>query len=170
MTDKTLINKVAQKAIIQLDPVSLLPKATNIVAFDIKPFLFKELILKEKDFREQLKAFDYSNFSSKYVYLHCSTDAIIPMWAYMLLASYLESYVEEIVFANDLNKAEELFLLKKIEHLDTKVYTNKRIVIKGCGDKNFSPFVYTSLVRILQPVTKAISFGEACSMVPVFKK
>lgn len=169
MTEKPLINKVAQKAIIQIDPVSFLPKATDIVAFDMKDLLFKGLLLKEKEFRAQLKEIDFSSYQDKYVYIHCSTDAIIPLWAHMLLTSYLNPYTKEIVYATSLSTAEELFLLKKIEVLDLEVYTNKRIVIKGCGEKNFSPLVYVNIMRILQPVAKAVSFGEACSMVPVFK-
>lgn len=170
MTEKPLINKVAQKAIIQIDPVSFLPKATEIVAFDMKPFLYKELILREKEYREALLAFDFKAFEQKYVYVFCSSDAIIPMWAYMLLTTYLNPIAKEVVFANTIKAAEESFLLSALNKIDVKQYQNKRIVIKGCGEKNFSPQVYVKLVRILQEETKAISFGEACSMVPVFKK
>lgn len=169
MTEKPLINKVAQKAIIQIDPVSLLPKATSIVAFDMKDFLFKGLLLKEKEFRTQLKEFDFSSFKNQYVYVFCSTQAIIPMWAHMLLASYLNPVCSLVVFAETRLAAEELFLLHKLETLDIEAYKNKRIVIKGCGDKDFSPLVYITITRILQPIAKAVSFGEACSMVPVFK-
>lgn len=169
MTEKPLINKVAQKAIIQIDPVSFLPKATDIVAFDMKDFLFKGLLLKEKEFRIQLKDFDFSIYKDKYVYIYCSTQAIIPMWAYMLLSSKLNPACIHSVFANSLLEAEELFLIQKIEKLDLELYTNKRIVIKGCGEKKFSPLVYVYIMRILQPVAKAVSFGEACSMVPVYK-
>lgn len=170
MTGKPLINKVAKKAIIQIDPVSFLPKATDIVAFDMKPFLFKELILKEKDFRESLSQLDLSSFKDKYVYVFCSSNAIIPMWAYMLVSAQLNGTVSGIVYANTLAVAEELFLLENIAKIDPKTYTNKRIVIKGCGEKNFSPHVYVIMMRILQVEAKAVSFGEACSMVPVFKK
>ncbi|MGB1017852.1 MAG: DUF2480 family protein [Chitinophagales bacterium] len=170
MNEKPLINKVAQKAIKQIDLMSFLPKATNIVAFDIKGFLFKELLLKEKDFREALKKYDFSNLEEKSVYVHCSTDAIIPMWAYMLLATYLHKKAKHVVFAKSLQEAEEAFVLQNLDMIDLELYTNQRVVVKGCGEKNFSPLVYITLLRILQPVCKAISFGEACSMVPVFKK
>ena len=170
MTDKPLINKVAQKAIIQIDPASFLPKATEIVAFDLLPFLYKELILREKDYRDALAIFDFSPYEKKHVYVFCSSNAIIPMWAYMLLVSYLNPIVNDVVFSSTIFEAEELFLLNALEKIEPENYKNKRIVIKGCGDKKFSAQVYVKLMSILQPVTKAISFGEACSMVPVFKK
>lgn len=170
MTEKPLINKVAQKAIIQIDPASFLPKATEIVAFDIKSFLYKELILREKEYREALSSFDFSVYEKKHVYMYCSSNAIIPMWAYMLLASFLTPVTNGVVFASTRIEAEELFLLNALEKIDIESYKNKRIVIKGCGDKKFSAQVYVKLMEILQQETKAISFGEACSMVPVFKK
>jgi len=170
LTEKPLINKVAQKAIIQIDPASFIPKATEIVAFDVKPFLYKELILKEKEYREALATFDFIDFEKKYVYIYCSSNAIIPMWAYMLLASYLNPLAKDIVFASTIFAAEEMFLLNALEKIDLEKYKNKRIVVKGCGEKKFSAQVYVKLISILQQETKAISFGEACSMVPVFKK
>jgi len=170
MSRKPLINKVANKAIIQIDLESFIPKATDIVAFDIKGFLFKEMLLKEKDFRETLKEYNFSELKSKYVYLYCSNAAIIPLWAYMLLTTYIQPIAKSVLFAKDLKTAEEKFVLEAIENVDLELYKNKRIVVKGCGKKQLSPIVYTSLVCKLQDVVKTIMFGEACSMLPVFKK
>lgn len=170
MTEKALTNKVAQKAIESIDLESFIPKATDIVAFDVKDFLFKGLLLREKDFRAQLKSFDFSKFQQKYVYIYCSTDAIVPMWAYMLLSTYLSKVVAFQTFAPNLPAAEEQFVLHKIKTLDTEKYQKKRIVVKGCGNKKFSPAVYIAISQKLQTICKALSFGEACSMVPVYKK
>ncbi len=167
---KPLINKVAQKAIIQIDLESFIPKATDIVAFDIKGFLFKELILKEKEFRTNLQSHDFKQLKGKYVFLYCSNEAIIPLWAYMLLTTYISPIAKTIIFAKNKQAAEEQFVLKHIESLDLKNYTDKRVIVKGCSNKKLSPFVYTSLVCKLQPIVKTIMFGEACSMLPVFKK
>lgn len=165
-----VVNKVAQKAILKIDLESFIPKATNIVAFDIKSFLFKELLLKEKDFRQTLKEFDFSALERKFVYIHCSNAAIIPLWAYMLLATYINPIAKSVNFAKSSKEAEELFVLNAINNLDLTVYENQRVIVKGCSDKSLSPLVYTSLVCKLQPVVKTIMFGEACSMLPVFKK
>ena len=170
MSEKPLINKIAQKAIIQIDLESFIPKATNIVAFDIKGFLFKELLLKEKDFREQLKNYNFSELKEKSVYIYCSSAAIIPLWAYMLLTTYIKPIAKTVIFAESIEKAEELFVLNKIENLNVEIYKDKRVIVKGCSNKKLSPLVYTSLVCKLQDVVKTIMFGEACSMLPVYKK
>lgn len=170
MNKKPVINKVAQKAIVKIDLESFIPKATNIVAFDIKGFLFKELLLKEKDFRQSLQEYDFSTLKDKSVYVYCSSPAIIPLWAYMLLTTYINPVAKSVVFANSEQEAEELFVLKAIEELDLSVYENQRLIVKGCSDKSLSPLVYTSLVCKLQAIVKTIMFGEACSMLPIFKK
>ncbi len=166
---KNLKNKVAEKAIIQIDLESFIPKATDIVAFDIKGFLFKELLLKEQDFRNSLKTLDFSNLKDKYVYIHCSNEAIVPLWAYMLLVTYINPIAKTVNFATDILKAEEQFVLFEIKNLDNTKYTNKRVIVKGCSKKKLSPLVYTTLVCKLQPIVKTIMFGEACSMLPIYK-
>ncbi|MGB1248261.1 MAG: DUF2480 family protein [Chitinophagales bacterium] len=170
MPNKPLENKVAKKAIIQLDPQAFIYKDAMLVGFDLKPLLFKELLLKEEDFRTALKDFDFSIFQDKMTYIYCSSDAIIPMWAYMLVASHLENVSKSTIFAEDKAAAEQLFLIKHIENMDESPYKDKRIVIKGCGDRKLSPNVYTALIAKLQPIAKALMFGESCSMIPVFRK
>lgn len=170
MTRKPLENKIAKKAIIQIDLESFIPKATNIVAFDIKDFLFKELLLKEKDFREQLSTFDFSHLNDKYVYLFCSSKAIVPLWAYMLLVTYMNKKAKTVIFATNIETANEKFIEHYINNVDLSIYKNKRVVIKGCGNKKLSPNVYIMLVNKLQEEVKSIMFGEACSMLPIYKK
>lgn len=170
MSNKPLENKVAKKAILAFDPEKYLPKASDIAFIDLKQFLFKELLLKEDDFRNALKEFDFSVFNEKYVYVGCTTDAIIPMWAYMLINSYLLPVAKSVVFTKNHEEAKELFLIKIIENLDNTQFIDQRIVIKGCGTLKASPGLYFALMQKFQPLAKAINFGEACSMVPVFKK
>jgi len=170
LSEKKLTNKIANKAIIQLDIEKLIPKATDIVAFDIKGFLFKELLLKEKDFRNQLVNFNFSNFSNKFVYIYCSNSAIVPLWAYMLLSSYIAPLANKVVFAMTEKEAVEKFLKDKISHLSLDEYKNQRVIVKGCSHQKLSPDVYITLVEKLQPVVKTIMFGEACSMLPIYKK
>lgn len=162
-------NKVAKKAIETIDLTQFL-SVNQLKGFDIKPFLFKELVLKEKEFREQLQTFDFSSLSNSCVFVHCSSNAIIPMWAFMLLASYLTENKINFIFAPNLQEAYSLFLLKKLEELDMQPYQNKRVVVKGCGGQlQISPEVFMVLTKKLKPLVKALSFGEACSMVPLFK-
>ena len=169
MSKKPLENKVAQKAILAFDPEKYLPKNQDIAFIDLKQFLFKELLLKELDYRESLKAFNFDAYKEKYVYVGCTSEAIVPMWAYMLIQSYLHPITLGAVFANTLEEAKELFLIDNIKKLDDAQFLNQRIVVKGCGSLKASPRLYFALMQKFQPLAKAISFGEACSMVHVFK-
>lgn len=162
-------NKVAKKAIITIDLLKLIP-LNQIVGLDVKQFLFKELILKEKEFKQQLKEFDFSQFENKLIYLHCSNHAIVPMWAYMMISSYLTKQNIKHLFADNYNLAVENFIIEAIDNVDVSPYLGKRIVIKGCGGKiKLSPNCYTKITQLLVNKTKAISYGEACSMVAVSK-
>ncbi|MEJ6694580.1 MAG: DUF2480 family protein [Chitinophagales bacterium] len=162
-------NKVAKKAIETIDMLQLI-SVSNIKGFDLKPFLYKAIILKEKDFRDALKDYDFQEFKESQVYIHCSSDAIIPVWAYMLLASYLTDWDIPHIFAQNQEEAINLFISDAISELDVKPYTNKRVVIKGCGGKiSVKEQNYVKLTQKLKPVVRAISYGEACSMVPISK-
>ena len=163
-----MANKVAESGLITIDLENYYPKG-EIAIFDLKDFLFMGLILKEKDFREALKNLDLSSFTNKNVALTCSTDAIIPMWAYMLVATYLQPVAKEIVFGNEDFLQKTLFL-KNLYKIDPADYTDKRVVIKGCGDLPVSESAYVEITNILRPVAKSIMYGEPCSTVPIFKK
>jgi hypothetical protein len=162
-------NKVANKAIETIDLLKLID-LNSIKGFDVKPFLFQGIILKESEFREQLKTFDFSNLQNAKVYIYCSTQAIIPMWAFMLLSSYLTDAQIPHLFAKDYEEAINLFIAKEIDKLDENIYRNKRVIIKGCSGKfSVKENAYVKITQKLKPVVKAISYGEACSMVPVAK-
>jgi hypothetical protein len=165
---ETLINKVAESGLISLDLAQYIP-INEIVIFDIKPYLFKELILKEKDFRASLSAIDWTQFENKIIGIFCSTDAIIPMWANMLIVSSLVPYAKAVFFGDE-NKTRELVLLEEIQKLDVSTFTDQRVVIKGCGDIVIGESAYIAITQKLRPVVKSIMYGEPCSTVPVYKK
>lgn len=164
-----IINKIASSGLITLDPADFLPSEAEIAVFDLKPFLFRELILKEKDFRDALKSQRWEDFRDKKVTLTCSADAIIPMWAYMLVTSYLEGIAGDIFYGNH-EIAGIQAALSAINRLNPELYRDHRIVIKGCGDRSVPPEVYIALMRKLKPVSKSVMFGEPCSTVPVYKQ
>ena len=127
------------------------------------------LILKEKDFREVMKSLDISVYAGKNVALTCSADAIIPVWAYMLAASYLEPVVKEIIFG-DADFLHKTVFLKNIAKINPVDYEDKRVVIKGCGELPISETAYVAVTALLRPVAKSIMYGEPCSTVPIYKK
>lgn len=164
-----IINKVAQKAIVTLDLADLFPKEESIVAIDLKDYLFKGLILREADFREQVKNTDWSVYQNKYVIIHCSADAIVPMWAYMVLTAELTPFAKDIAGAAPAQAA-DVFMHRAIDRLNAADYAGQRVVIKGCGDRQIDSAAFVSITHKLACTARAIMYGEPCSMVPVYKK
>jgi len=167
MSEK-IVNKVALSPLLTLDLEEYYPKE-EIKTFDLKPYLFMELILKEKDFRAALLNTDWSIYQDKIIAVTCTVDAIIPIWAYMLVATYLEPVAKDVIMGNE-KKAAEQTLLKKIQAINIDEYTDKRIVVKGCGEIPIGDFAYMEITKRLRPVAKSIMYGEPCSTVPVYKK
>ena len=164
-----IVNKVAESGIVTLDLANYLPAQESIVTFDIKPFLFREMILKEKDFRDAMKAHDWEQYKDKSVAIFCSADAIVPVWAYMLVASYLQPFAAGMYFGS----VEELYkklVTDKISTIDITEYADKRVVLKGCGDKAVPEIAYVAATEKLRPVVKSLMYGEPCSTVPIYKQ
>jgi hypothetical protein len=161
-------NRVAESELITLDLKTFLPQEQP-VQFDLSNFLYRGLILKEKDYREALTNTDWEVFSQKIVLIHCSADVIIPVWAYMLAAVYLKPVAREIFFDNAEGWKEKM-LLKKINDLEIDHFKDKRVVIKGCGEEKIPDSAYFEITSKLLPVVKTILYGEPCSTVPVYKK
>lgn len=166
--NEPIVNKVAESGIITLDLEKYYPGEENIV-FDLKDYLFMGMILKEKDFRDALKKTDWSVYKNKNVALTCSADAIIPVWAWMLAASYLQPEAREIVMGDEKDLHRYLFL-KNISAIDVNEFADKKVVIKGCGETPIADYVYMEITKRLRPVAQSIMYGEPCSTVPVFKK
>jgi len=163
-----MINKVAESGLITLDMEKWYPRGETAV-FDMKDYLFMGMILKEKDFREALKKIDWETYRDKNVAVTCSADAIIPVWAYMLVATYLQPFAKEIVMGDEKELHKTIFL-KNLSAIDIKEYTDKKVVIKGCGETPIADYVYMEITKLLRPVVKSIMYGEPCSTVPVYKK
>lgn len=161
-------NKVAESGIITIDLAAFLNNK-EIVLFDIKPFLFMELILKEKDFRAALLTTDWSVYQNKVVGIYCTADAIIPMWANMLIVSALQPVAKAVYFGDE-SKVREQLLLDEINKLAIQDYEEQRVVIKGCGETPIGESAYVAITQKLRPVVKSIMYGEPCSTVPVYKK
>ncbi len=163
-----IINKVAQSGLLTIDLANYAP-TQDIIEYDIKDNLFQGLILKEKDFREFVKNHDWSQYQEKVVAITCSADAIIPTWAYMILANKLAPYVQKVSFGTKEDIYRDLFM-KTIDEMDYSTYTDQRIVIKGCGDIYIPESAFVLFTSKLTPIAKSIMYGEPCSTVPVFKR
>jgi Protein of unknown function (DUF2480) len=164
----TLINKVTDSALVTLNLEDYYPKEA-IAVFDLKDYLFMGLILKEKDFREALKNLNLEPFTGKFVTVTCSADAVIPMWAYMLTASYLQPVAKDVFFGKE-DEIKKQQLLTNISQISTAEFADKRVVIKGCGELPVDEAAYLNATKMLRPVAKSIMYGEPCSTVPIFKK
>jgi hypothetical protein len=162
-----IVNKVAGSGIVSIDLEEFYVPGERVL-FDIKPHLFHELILKEKDFRDFVKTHDWSAYKDKIVGIICTADAVIPTWAYMLLTLALEPFARRVFFA-DLETIETILFNEKISDLDPEKFRDARIVIKGCGDKPVPTNAFVQLTTILKPVARSIMYGEPCSTVPLYK-
>ena len=167
--EEMIKNKVAESGIITLNLEDFFPKE-EVVMFDIKDYLFMGLILKEKEFRQAIKEMDLSKYQEKNVAVTCSADAIVPMWAYMLISSALVSIAKEVILVNNETEARKKIQIRNIRKIDNSIYADKRVVIKGCGEEAISEEAYLEITNMLKPVVKSIMYGEPCSTVPVYKK
>jgi len=165
---ENIINKVAQSNLVTLDPASFYPKGERII-YDIKDNLYMGLILREKDFREFVKQHDWAQYKDKNVGVTCTADAIVPVWAYMLLANRMAPYAREVVFGNE-EVLETVLFEKEIAKADFEQYRDQRIVLKGCGDTPVPTSAYVELSKRLTPMAKSLMFGEPCSTVPIYKR
>lgn len=163
-----IVNRVANSDLKTINLEDFYPKGERTV-IDIKNWLFQELILKETDFRAHVKNHNWSQYQNHYVALTCSSDAIIPSWAFMLIATYASPFAKKIVIGN-LNDLETSIFQEIIANLNTEEFKDKPVIIKGCAHKPIPETAYIQLIEKLQPIVKTIMFGEACSTVPLFKR
>lgn len=163
-----IINRVANSKLKVIDLEDYYPKGERVL-FDIKDWLMEGLVLREKDFRAFVAEHNWSQYTDCYVALHCSTDAIVPDWAYMLISIELQPYAKLSVIGS-LNDLESILYAKIISNLDISIYEGLPVIIKGCSHKPVPSNALLLLTQKLKPITRSIMFGEACSSVPLYKK
>ncbi len=161
-------NRVEESGIITFNLEDYFPK-DELIDFDLKPFLFQELILREKDYRKALQEFDFTTYQNKTVCIFCSADAIVPIWAFMLAAVHLKPFVKNIFYGS-----QEQFIQQSMNEvlvkIDASAFKDQRVVIKGCGEKPVPTGIYVAITNLLLPYAKTIMYGEPCSTVPLFKR
>ena len=165
--NEEIINRVAKSSLITIDLSDFAP-IDPILELDLKDFLFQGIVLKEKEFRKSLKSFDFSTFLNKNVALNCSADAIVPMWAFMLITSYLNSVKAKIYFGPKQDVFQQIFA-NNINDIDPSKFKRKKVIVKGCGQIPLSEVLYITITKKLQNSVSSLMFGEACSAVPVLK-
>lgn len=163
-----IINRVANSKLVTFNLEDHYPNGERVL-FDIKDWLLEGLVLREGVFREKAAAYDWSRHNGAFVALTCSSDAIIPAWAYMLLTTYLQPYAKKVI-VGDLNLLETILYTEIIQNLDISHLAGKPVIVKGCSRKPVPENAYLLLIARLQPVVKSIMYGEACSSVPLYKK
>lgn len=163
-----IVNKVAQSSLMVFDLEDYYPQKDRVI-LDISQWLHGGFILKEKEFRDALKSFDFEVFRGKLVALNCSTDAILPSWAFMLVSSYLQP-IAQMVVQGTLHQLDLAFYQEVIGNLDFSSYENKPVIIKGCSKKPIPEEAYVMATQKMMNYARSIMFGEACSAVPIFKK
>ena len=163
-----IVNRVAQSTLITIDLGDFIVDGERVL-FDLKNYLYMDQILREKDFREFIQQHDCSIYQDKHVAITCSVDAIIPHWAFMLVSSKLQPFALTIYFG-DLSSLENHLIVNSLSRINLEEIKGKKIVIKGCGEKDISPAAFVEITRLLRPYAASIMYGEPCSTVPVYKR
>lgn len=165
--ENEIVNKVQQSGLTEFNLEDFYPKGERAV-FDLKNFLFQGLILKEKDFREALKNFDWTIYKDKYVAVLCSADAIVPSWAFMLATVYIGQHAKKVV-CGDTETLETVLFHEALSKIDLEKFRGEKVIIKGCSKYPVPESAYVEITRLLRSVAKSIMYGEACSTVPLYK-
>jgi hypothetical protein len=163
-----IVNRIANSKLITFNLEDYYPEGERVL-FDVKDWLLEGFVLREGEFREAAKNHDWSQYEGKFIALTCSSDAIIPAWAFMLLATYLQPYAKKVI-TGDLETLETVLYTEVIQKMDLSELQDKPVIIKGCSNKPVPKNAYLLLIEKLQPVVKSLMYGEACSSVPLYKK
>jgi hypothetical protein len=167
MSDE-IVNKVANSKLITISPEDYYTEGKRM-ELDIAAWLYEGLMLREKDFRQYVKEHNWEQYQDAYVSVSCSADAIVPQWAFMLLGAELQPYAKRVFFGSQ-EQLESMLFEETLQQTDFSEFSDKMLIIKGCGDKPIPPHAYLSMVSHLKPYVKSLMFGEACSTVPIYKK
>ncbi len=168
LKEKPLVNRVAQSSLVTINLEDYFP-TQQIKSFDLKDYLFQGLILREKDFRKEIEIHDWAANKGIHLAVHCSSDAIIPTWAYMLVATSAQPYAQSVFWGTKEQLVQDLYR-RQLAQFNYASYQDQRIVIKGCSGKPVPPSAYTELAAGLRPYAQSIMYGEPCSTVPIYKR
>jgi hypothetical protein len=163
-----IVNRVAQSKLLTIDLEDYYPEGQRVI-LDIKDWLYEGIILREKEFRDFVSKHPWEQYQDAYVAMHCSTDAIVPGWAFMLITTKLQPYAKQVVLG-DLELLETVLYRSVIDTLDISLFKDKPVIIKGCSNKPVPKNAYIWATQKLQGVAKSVMYGEACSSVPLYKK
>ena len=166
--EQEIVNRVGNSKLVVFDLEELYTPGERVL-FDIKPLLFQELILREKEYRDYIKNHDWNQYANKFVAITCTAEAIVPTWAYMLLSSVLQPVAGKVVFGN-LEELESVLYQKSLDKVDWEKYRDSKVVVKGCSKVNVPISAYVEATNKLRGVASSVMFGEPCSTVPIFKK
>lgn len=161
-------NKVAESGLISLDLADYKP-TNEIVGIDIADQLWQGLVVKEKDFRDWIRSNDWSIFQDKAVFIHCSADAIVPTWAFMLIGSKLEGIAHSYLIGSK-EEIQKRLIIEKIQNQSLLPFQDGKVIVKGCSNIPFPDFSMVELLKHIQPVVKSVMYGEPCSTVPIYKR
>ncbi|MGB7395011.1 MAG: DUF2480 family protein [Pricia sp.] len=164
----SIVNRVAQSKLVTFNLEDYYLQGQRIL-LDIKDWLHEGFILKEKEFRTHLEQHDWTQYQDAFVALHCSSDAIVPGWAYMLITTKLRPHARKTIQGN-LEQLETSLYQSVIEQLDLSEFQDQLVIVKGCSNRPVPPNAYLLITQRLQPIVKSLMYGEACSSVPLFKK
>jgi hypothetical protein len=163
-----ILNKVKQSKLETID-LEKIVTGVHLFELDLKDFLFQGLILREADFRKKMEAHDWSQYKGGYIAVYCSTDAILPKWAFMVIVQHAEEFAEDVFFGTKREALNELFK-RKLDALDWRQYEGSYVLLKGCSKMDVPPGVYMYATKKLLPYVGKLMYGEACSNVPVYRK
>lgn len=166
--EKEIRNRVSTSKLVTFDLEELYAPGERAL-FDIKELLFQGLVLREKDFRDFVKAQDWSKYQNKWVAITCTADAIVPTWAYMLLSASLQPYANLVIFGS-LQELEIRIFERALGAVDWSKFENAKVVVKGCSKVEVPVSAYVEVTNQLRKVATSIMYGEPCSTVPIFKK
>lgn len=168
MNEDPIINRVAGSGLVTLDLETLYPPVA-LDEVDLQSLLVGGLMLREKDLRDYIRTHEWSRYKDKVVALHCSADAIVPTWAFMLVAIALQPYAKQVVFGNR-DAALTTVFREALDQVDWAAFRNAKVVVKGCGDRRIPESVFVETASRLRGVAASIMYGEPCSTVPLFKR
>jgi hypothetical protein len=167
MAEMEIINRVAASSLIQLSPEDWYDVRPRF-SLDLADYLFQGLVLKELDFRSAMKTHDWEKYRGGILCIFCSADAIVPVWAFMLISVHATAFDVQVEFCEP-SELDAILYDRVIQNLNPEDFANRKVIIKGCSKHPVPELAFVRLAGRLRPVVQSLMFGEPCSSVPLFK-